>query len=348
MKIPMFVLCSVALSACIATPNVVELAELTTPNGVVVDEDAIYIADGHRVLAYSLDPVEFLWEFGEQGEGPGQFQYRARIKRVGDSLLAHDFMKSMWLSKTGELLGQKSFTDFEWFNPGMEMQLSQLGENYVRVTVDHDLDGYYVDVMNAGFEPVTRLLDGHFDWRIASEDSDTLGLMSRLVDVLSYDNKVFIGDAHRGFFFDVFDQSGNHLYSIDKNDEIEPVELYEEYRAADIEFWTNREDMQWLFGSDREFVFAYPEFFSPFHYFQIADDRLFVTTYKMEDGKHEVIVLDLEGNIIERVFLPLESMRYHGRSILPSELYTFGNGRVYELIENSETGVWELQVSELN
>jgi hypothetical protein len=333
--------------ACVQRTGEFELAELHDPNGIVADESTLYIADDHQILAYSTDPVVLQWQFGEQGEGPTQFQYRAHVKLAGDSILAYDFTKSIWLSKDGDLLGHKSFADFDWFDPGMEMQLMQLGESYVRVTVDHDLDAYYVDLLDPGFEPTERLLDGHYDWRFVIPNTDSLKTVGRLVDALVHEDKVFVADAHRGFFFDVFDRDGNRLYSIDKNEEVPPVTLDEEYRTADIEFWRGREDMQGLFASGHEFTFAYPKQFPSFHYVQVSDSKIYATTYKVRDGKHEVIVLDLRGNILDRLYLPLESMRYHGRSILPSELYAIFDGRVYELIENPADSTWRLRISML-
>jgi len=129
-------------------------------------------------------------------------------------------------------------------------------------------------------------------------------------DTLSYQGLVFIADT-LGFRITVFDDKGNLLRTIDKSRDVEKV-------------------------SDRALL----------HQYCVSDGKIYATTYKKMDNKTEMLILDLEGRILRRLYLPLASIR-PGRGVLRYDLFTVGQDRLYELIQNRETGKWELVITEL-
>ena len=82
------------------------------------------------------------------------------------------------------------------------------------------------------------------------------------------------------------------------------------------------------------------------HQFSVSDGRIYATTYKKIDGKTEMIILDLEGRILRRLYLPLTSIRPQ-RGVLRYDLFTVSQGKLYELVQNSAKGAWELLVTDL-
>ena len=83
----------------------------------------------------------------------------------------------------------------------------------------------------------------------------------------------------------------------------------------------------------------FPEYF-PARIFSIADQRIFIPTYKKQEGKNEFIVLDVKGNLLEKIYLP-----FADRQLLLPYPYSIKNGRYYQLVDNEETGEWELHIS---
>ena len=129
-------------------------------------------------------------------------------------------------------------------------------------------------------------------------------------DTLSSQGLVFIADT-LGFRITVFDDKGNLLRTIDKSRDVEKI-------------------------SDRALL----------HQYCVSDGKIYATTYKKMDNKTEMLILDLEGRILRRLYLPLASIR-PGRGVLRYDLFTVGLDKLYELIQNRETGKWELVVTDL-
>jgi hypothetical protein len=70
----------------------------------------------------------------------------------------------------------------------------------------------------------------------------------------------------------------------------------------------------------------------------VADDRIYVLTYKMKEGMTECIVMDLKGKEEKRVFVlapELLGMDFYAK-------YEIYKGEFYTLLENEDEEVWEL------
>jgi hypothetical protein len=129
-------------------------------------------------------------------------------------------------------------------------------------------------------------------------------------DTLSSQGLIFIADTLK-FLITVFDDKGNLLRTIDKSRDVEK-------------------------NSDRALL----------HQYCVSDGKIYATTYKKMDDKTEMLILGQEGRILRRSYLPLASIRPK-RGVLRYDLFTVGKEKLYELIQNRETGKWELVVTEL-
>jgi hypothetical protein len=130
-------------------------------------------------------------------------------------------------------------------------------------------------------------------------------------DTLVYEDMIFISDTQKGFHIMVFDDRGNHLLTIDKSQDIEKV--------------PNRPLM---------------------HQYCVSNKKIYATSYKKKDDKTELIILDLKGRILQRLYLPLKSIQPK-RGVLRYDLFFVDQEKLYELIKNSETGRWELFITDL-
>jgi hypothetical protein len=83
------------------------------------------------------------------------------------------------------------------------------------------------------------------------------------------------------------------------------------------------------------------------HQFCVSDGRIYATTYKKVDGRTEMLVLDLEGRILKRLFPPLASIR-PGRRPRRFDPFIVDRGMLYELVQTGEKGAWELVVTALD
>ena len=109
----------------------------------------------------------------------------------------------------------------------------------------------------------------------------------------------------------VFDDKGNLIRTIDKSRDVEEV-------------------------PDR----------ARLHQYCVSDGKIYATTYLKKNGQTEMIILDLKGRILRRLYLPFASIRPQ-RGVLRYSLYTVSQEKLYELIQNHETGKWELLITDL-
>ena len=65
-------------------------------------------------------------------------------------------------------------------------------------------------------------------------------------------------------------------------------------------------------------------------------------TYKEENNKKELLILDLHGKYLGKVFLPIVSFDVMG--VMP---FDFQGNQLYQVVENEETENWELHISEI-
>jgi len=129
-------------------------------------------------------------------------------------------------------------------------------------------------------------------------------------DTLSSQGMVFIADT-LGFHITIFDDKGNLIRTIDKSRDVEEV-------------------------PDR----------ARLHQYCVSDGKIYATTYSKKDNKTEMLVLDQEGRILRRLYLPLTSIRPQ-RGVLRYDLYAVSQEKLYELIQSRETGKWELLITDL-
>ena len=80
-------------------------------------------------------------------------------------------------------------------------------------------------------------------------------------------------------------------------------------------------------------------------WFQKVSER-FASVIGSRDDKTEMVVLNLEGRILRRVYLPLTSIQPK-RGVLRYDLFVVGQEKLYELVKNNETGKWELLITNM-
>ena len=162
------------------------------------------------------------------------------------------------------------------------------------------------------------------------------------IDVVCHKNEIFISDSKRGFFIKVFDHTGKLMRTIVHNSE-RCKRVTEAYKEKAIKY-LHMHDPWGFQGRLPQQAMIFYTFFPPIESIRVFKDRLFATTYIESQKGHEIIVMDLKGAIVKRIYLPLPSFKYI-RSLLTKDLYAFDSGKLYELKKNVGTKCWELHIS---
>jgi len=82
----------------------------------------------------------------------------------------------------------------------------------------------------------------------------------------------------------------------------------------------------------------YPEYYPAIRDFMISDDRIYVQTFRDEDQKTEYLVLDLNGSLLAKVFLPRVREPGFTEQMMGTgvRLYAFAMDSFYYLVETPE------------
>jgi len=309
----------------------------------VAGNDLFVVDENHRVRAYSLEPFAPRFTFGGKGAGPRELQYLPSLWVSADAVVASDFMKSLWYSRSGEFVKAMPYSDFPDFDPGQEMQLFPAGDRLIRNIVDHAGRKRTVILLDAERRPLGTLYEGLFDWNQVGGPNG-FNLLAHRIEVAAGDGEIFVSDTEKGFFIRIFDLEGNSIGTIDLNDAEEPIAVTAADRERILEeVRLTRPENVYRFAVANARV---PDSFPRIHQIGVSGGRLYVTTPRETNGLHEMLVLDTRGKVLERLFLPLESF-HHFRGPFRSDLFAVSGGALYELVPDPETRAWRVLRTDL-
>ena len=76
----------------------------------------------------------------------------------------------------------------------------------------------------------------------------------------------------------------------------------------------------------------------------VTDGKVYVNGYLRRDGTTEFTLFDLKGKLLkDKIYLTLPEIS--ARDLYP---YTINGGKLYQVVDNDDTEVWELHIHELN
>jgi hypothetical protein len=291
----------------------------------------------HAVRVYSLDPFSFRFTIGGKGDGLHDFQFPPTLWVTVDFIVAADFVKSLWFSRTGEFIKAVNYSDSPDFDPYQGTMLFPAGDRYVQITSNHPDHKRTVALFDRDLQPIAILYEGLFDWNQAGGPNGFNPLNHR-IEVAVGDGEIYVSDTDKGFFIRIFDLDGQTLATIDLTAKEAAIPVSATDRARLLE------DIR-LTRSESVFNFAkanlrIPDSFPRIHEIRHSDGRLYVTTHREKDGLHELLVLDTRGKVLDRLFLPMPSF-HHFRGAVRSDLFDVSSGALTELAQNPETEVWE-------
>lgn len=310
------------------------LEEVTRPDMVLAKDGKLYVLEKTTIFIYSLKDFRLIKKFGRSGEGPMEFLARP-------------------------------------FGPPLNLyfQSGKLVVNSINKLSFFTLDGKYINEEKVPPDAIFYRLEGGFlaigaamgedkqpriCFRIFSEDflpqkmlyesEIALGArpdfhvpMNALNYPLLYKDKIFIVKGKEGFVIDCFDHSGKKLYTIEKKYHPK-IKMTDAFRESIIDWFKSHHDFRNVYETDKNRI-KIKEYFPAIKGITIENDRIYAVTYKTKKDLTECIVMDLKGNELKRLFVPLrESEPYTYYPLL----YAIENGTYYALLENEDDDTFEL------
>lgn len=307
---------------------------LNNPFFIHADDSRLYITDGPTISIISLKDYKLLKTFGKAGEGPKEFKvnpYRSAgsvvISIQPDCIFVNSLGKVSYFTKKGEFIKEtRTNSSSIRFQPLGEQFA---GEGFVQEgNIRYSIRSIY----DANFKK-SKELYRRKSFAQVEGDINPFFYVSPIMIVSN--NRVFINGAQELEIY-VFDGSGQKIRTL-SCDQDKLVITAEHKEKIHHWFKTYRSSKQFYdYVKDR---FAFPEYFPGVRDFKVADQKVYVLTYKREGDKSGFVIFDIEGKLLKEVMVPLaeiDDFLYYP--------YTIQNGKLYQLIDNAEEE-WELHVT---
>lgn len=294
--------------------------DLVKPYQLRMDENYVFISDQSSVFIYDIKTFKLIQKLGGPGEGPQEFKYSPNITITKNKLILSGNSKLVIYSKEFKLI-KEIITHFTpdgiipsennfigWYNPNLDKN------KYIAY-----------QLYNYKSEKIKEFAVVQIPGVV------TYNLTNPWPECRTWDDKIFLTQPEKGFYFDVFDKNGNKLYEIKKDMQlIKSGENHKKWIRDEYLFILGRK----LFEKHRKrgtFDRPLKKYLQVINHFWVMDNRIFIKTLDITDTQQKYIIMDLKGNILNTVFLP----------ITYKECQTFLKNTFYYLEDTDEEG-WVL------
>lgn len=317
--------------------NVHIFSGLLNPRYLVVNDKQIIISDYPHVYLYSLDDFSLIKKIGREGNGPGEFhviQANMNLKERGlilsicpDHIAANSTSRISYFTKRGEFIREQKLPY------GINAKFLSLGDRLLGFLPLRDGE-LSVTLFDPNLNKRSDILSCDYWFNLRSQKQ--ANFFDRAADTLLVsisNDRIFIarGDAPE-FAIHAFDFKGNKLYTVEYETENLRIpsgfvdEIHEHFKVKYNErakYFINNLNL--------------PKHFPAIRDFGIADDKIYVFTFKEVSGQKEVIIFNTKGNLLKKISLPAQEMN-------PERLspFSFYKNKFYQLVFNEKTENWEL------
>jgi hypothetical protein len=316
--------------------KVVPLPELSKASNITVDQTQLYVTADATVYIFSLSDFKLKKTLGREGEGPQEFKRYADVTAAPgyEYLLVNSSGKVSHFTKNGKFIK-------EIRTKNMAKAFLPIGKNYVGYKV--------VWRKNNGRDIETGLYDEELNKLKAICRKESLYLKKRKYKVfyepqlpVVYKDKIFIVPG-QDFIIDVYDNSGQKQYSI--RQEYKKIKVTEEHKKEVLDYYKNDALKRRYYDALKRLA-QFPEYFPAIRTLIIDDNKIYVQTYKEQEGKSQCVVLDLKGKRLGKIFIPFleKNPEKSFESLYP---FTIKKEKFYQVADNEDTEEWELHITEI-
>ncbi len=323
--------------------KVTTFSELLNPRYLIVDSNQIIISDYPHVYLYSLDDYSLIKKIGREGMGPGEFnviQANMNLKERGlvisvctDHISANSTSRLSYFTRKGDFIREIKLPY------GINAKFLSFGNQVLGFLPLRD-GKLSVTLFDSDLKKQKEIFNCDYWFNLQSrEQANFFDRASDTLFVSVYKERIYIarGDAPL-FAIHVFDFEGDKLFSVEHNSEKFKIptsfidEIHEHFK---IKFQR----------SANYFIknLNLPKHFPAIRNFSVADEKIYVFTFKKLSNKKEVLIFDIKGKLLKTVFLPVKEM--NPEYLCP---FSFYKERFYQLLFIEETENWELHITDIN
>jgi len=302
---------------------------LERPRGMELDNQQICVLERYSISIFSSRTFELIKKIGTKGEGPGEWITAYRFKMYPDMIALNSMRKLLVFSREGNLIYEIRKDDSQLFI------IWPVGKNFVGLKGDYNANTGVtstIGIINKQQETLKEI--SVFRERTKVKENSNVSHENpfrHYFNFLVYKSSIFIADTSRGFYIEVFNSEGQLLYKIDKNSEVETIPVTEKIKSEFLNQNKNSDDVKLAGMFGKKVKYTFPKYFPAFKRIFIDSGKIYAVTYKQKSNKNEIIIMDLKGKILKRVFLELGG-----------KCLNVFSGGLYYLKDNLDNEEWEL------
>ena len=312
------------------------LPGVLNPENMAVSGHELFILEGATVHVYSLKDLKLIRDIGREGQGPGELEvtpWLSNTLTVSDATVAVDSAtKLVIFTKEGKLLDEKRRSQ-------QFTQMVPFGDYLiVRKRVEDPIEHMQYSTINR-LDPKTGEINELFRQEFGAQ-FQAVDMIPDAIHFQIYREKIFIEESPRGFFIEVFDTKGKSLYSISHKFKKIPVTKKDRQEIEErqkLDPFIQSQPGGWEAIKLRSKL-HYPSSYPAIQDFSIADDTIYVQTFKRQNSRDEYVVLRLDGKELGRVFLPEVRRPTFTEQMMGTcvRLFAIHQGHFYYLVEKDE------------
>lgn len=315
------------------------ITEVVNPYLMEVQDQDLYIVEGHTIYIYSLKDLNLKKKFGKRGEGPGEFMVSPTINMGSvaisvypEFIVVNDVGRVHFFTRDGQYIREiKSKVNFGWFKP--------VGEKFIGYGGAVEDNTNYVTLKLYD----SKLKEGKEFYR--QRAFFTLGKAINpftMSGPLFYvcDNKIYVEKDKS--WISVFDINGKKISSIDINQGYKKTKVTQKDKTKYSNYFKTEPAFRDIYEVIKKNL-KFPGYFPGIRYFYLAEKKIYIIRWDEEDGKSLFFVYDLGGKVLKKAWMP-----FFKKDVIKPYSYSIKNGILYQLVEDEENeGEWHLYATEI-
>ena len=335
------------LNGWLKAEKVGTLENLHLPQMLEISHNQVYCIQETTVHMYDLKNLKFIKKFCKKGEGPGELKINPGVTNFivpfKDSIMVVSWDKAIVYSKDGILKE--------------EFRLPPMSANYLYPLRENTYLGLKFDTSADRGKP--KLIAGIMDknMKIKKEiykqdftgGQNMVNLTADGVNMAVANGKVYIEESAKGFIVSIYDLDGKLLKKIQKK--IPPVKFTKALRENALNQIKQNPAMKSIGWENFKKIvkFTHDEYAPLIKDLQVDQDRIYLMSTNFKEDKQEFVVMDEEGKILKKVYLPQPIPTDFVNVIFgrPTRYYKIYHGKYYYLKENLDEETWELHAENI-
>jgi len=306
------------------------IPELMNPDSIALDDNRIYITEGTKIHIFDRRSLEQVAVFGKEGEGPKEFRQVPGLPLIlnveGKELEVNSFGKVSYFTKSGEFLREKRT------QAGFIFMALPLGDNLAcwGLALESQVRYRTIELRDKDLKKLRTIVKQKDEFQSPGQGMD---ILKAAFSFAVLKDKLWV--AHSPDFtihtYDVKGDPAGEIHLDHPRRDMTPAD-----RDGVLNFLKTDRSTKEFFELLKPIRFQdqYPAIVAIFS----AQDKMYVMTWRRENSRNEILVMDAKGKVEKKLWLPLA----YQNAVRPAP-FAIRDNQLFQLAEN-EDEEWELHI----